>query len=341
MGWFDPAIKKTIPEEIHKLGVVTSATGAALQDILNVTKRRAPGLDIIVFPAVVQGDGAAITIASRIRQANNFDACDVLIVGRGGGSEEDLSCFSEDEVIIAIHESHIPVISAVGHEIDFPLSDYVADLRAPTPSAAAEIVTETIFKRRTRLDSAISLINSMMMSRIIKAKSMIVPAELLSSALKNKLLKAKAQIKSTSELTAVLNGKIQKAEIAIINSQQIVESEFFSRLDKAKATLSDSLRNNEIAIDRKKQHSSARLKELKLELRHLSREIVNVAKSELMSVKREVEALSPLAILSRGYAIVTDESGKTVKSKKKINTDEKLNVRVYDGSFTVKVEDNI
>ncbi len=341
MGWFDPAIKKTIPEEIHKLGVVTSATGAALQDILNVTKRRAPGLDIIVFPAVVQGDGAAITIASRIRQANNFDACDVLIVGRGGGSEEDLSCFSEDEVIIAIHESNIPVISAVGHEIDFPLSDYVADLRAPTPSAAAEIVTETIFKRRTRLDSAISLIASMMMSRVIKAKSMIVPAELLSSALKNKLLKAKAQIKGTSELTAVLNGKIQKAEIAIINSQQIVESEFFSRLDKAKATLSDSLRNNEIAIDRKKQHSSARLNELKLELRHLSREKVNVAKSELVSVKREVDALSPLAILSRGYAIVTDQSGKTVKSKKKINTDEKLNVRVYDGSFTVKVEDNI
>ncbi|MBQ0071727.1 MAG: exodeoxyribonuclease VII large subunit, partial [Spirochaetales bacterium] len=112
LGWFDPAIKKPLPENITKVGVVTSATGAVIHDILDVTRRRAPSLDIILFPCAVQGQGAEITIASRIRQANNFDACDVLIVGRGGGSAEDLAPFSEDDVIIAIHESHIPVISA-------------------------------------------------------------------------------------------------------------------------------------------------------------------------------------------------------------------------------------
>ena len=117
LGYFDDDKKKPIPEEITKLGVVTSPTGAAIRDILNITRRRAPSLDIIIFPCAVQGDGAAESIAMRIRQANSFLACDVLIVGRGGGSVEDLSCFSEPCVIEAIHDSEIPVISAVGMKV--------------------------------------------------------------------------------------------------------------------------------------------------------------------------------------------------------------------------------
>ena len=126
LGYFDEDRKKPIPEEIEKLGIVTSASGAAIRDILNVTKRRAPSLDIIIFPTAVQGDGAAANIAMRIRQANLFGACSVLIVGRGGGSAEDLAAFSEPEVIEAIHASDIPVISAVGHEIDWPTGTHHA-----------------------------------------------------------------------------------------------------------------------------------------------------------------------------------------------------------------------
>ena len=139
-GLFNSERKKPIPRFSKRVGIVTSPTGAALRDILQITKRRNPGVDVVILPALVQGEGAAVTIANMIKTANDFDMCDVLIVGRGGGSLEDLLPFSEEVVVRAIASSHIPVVSAVGHEIDWALSDYAADMRAPTPSAAAELV---------------------------------------------------------------------------------------------------------------------------------------------------------------------------------------------------------
>ncbi|MBB5225630.1 exodeoxyribonuclease VII large subunit [Treponema ruminis] len=139
-GLFNSERKKPIPRFSKRVGIVTSPTGAALRDILQITKRRNPGVDVVILPALVQGEGAAVTIANMIKTANDFDMCDVLIVGRGGGSLEDLLPFSEEVVVRAIAGSHIPVVSAVGHEIDWALSDYAADMRAPTPSAAAELV---------------------------------------------------------------------------------------------------------------------------------------------------------------------------------------------------------
>ncbi len=138
-GLFDDSRKKPLPAMPKTIGVVTSPTGAAIRDILNVTKRRNPGMNIIVLPAIVQGDGAAQTICKMIEIANFYELCDVLIVGRGGGSLEDLLPFSEESVVRAVSESRIPTISAVGHEIDWALCDYAADRRAPTPSAAAEM----------------------------------------------------------------------------------------------------------------------------------------------------------------------------------------------------------
>ena len=139
-GLFNSENKKPIPRFSKRVGIVTSPTGAALRDILQITKRRNPGVDVVILPALVQGDGAAITIANMVKTANDFNMCDVLIVGRGGGSLEDLLPFSEEVVVRAIAASRIPVVSAVGHEIDWALSDYAADMRAPTPSAAAELV---------------------------------------------------------------------------------------------------------------------------------------------------------------------------------------------------------
>ncbi|SFI68790.1 Exodeoxyribonuclease VII large subunit [Treponema bryantii] len=138
-GLFDDSCKKTLPVLPSTIGVVTSPTGAAIRDILNVTKRRNPGVNIIVLPAIVQGEGAAQTICKMIEIANFYELCDVLIVGRGGGSLEDLLPFSEESVVRAVAASKIPTISAVGHEIDWALCDYAADRRAPTPSAAAEM----------------------------------------------------------------------------------------------------------------------------------------------------------------------------------------------------------
>lgn len=138
-GLFDDSRKKPLPVMPKTIGVVTSPTGAAIRDILNVTKRRNPGMNIIVLPAIVQGEGAAQTICKMIEIANFYELCDVLIVGRGGGSLEDLLPFSEESVVRAVASSKIPTISAVGHEIDWAICDYAADRRAPTPSAAAEM----------------------------------------------------------------------------------------------------------------------------------------------------------------------------------------------------------
>ena len=225
LGYFDEDRKKPIPEEINTLGVVTSPTGAAIRDILNITRRRAPSLNILLFPCTVQGDGAAESIAMRIREANNFSACDVLIVGRGGGSIEDLSCFSEPEVIEAVHNSEIPVISAVGHEIDWPISDYVADKRAPTPSAAAEIVTETIFRRRERLENALFMMNSLMKEKLSSSFHRLSTALHNASAMENKILKYRSRIPSTEDLRKILILRMQNASSSLAYAEEdIAES---------------------------------------------------------------------------------------------------------------------
>ncbi len=138
-GLFDPENKKEIPLYPERIGVVTSPTGAAIRDIVSVIRRRYPPAEIILYPVKVQGDGAAVEIAEAIKNFNDYGVVDVLIVGRGGGSLEDLWAFNEEAVARAIFSSHIPVISAVGHEVDFSIADFVADRRAPTPSAAAEM----------------------------------------------------------------------------------------------------------------------------------------------------------------------------------------------------------
>ncbi|MCL2602704.1 MAG: exodeoxyribonuclease VII large subunit [Treponema sp.] len=162
-GLFSADRKRPIPRFPETVGIVSSPTGAALKDILNILKRRARGIRVVILPAPVQGADAAPIIARRIKQANRWCLADVLIVGRGGGSLEDLLPFSEEAVVRAIAASQIPVVSAVGHEIDWALSDYAADLRAPTPSAAAELVSEnreeTLHNVRATADALVSSIN--------------------------------------------------------------------------------------------------------------------------------------------------------------------------------------
>jgi len=158
-GLFDESKKRSIPRFPSRVAVVTSPTGAAVRDIIRILRRRNPKVGILVLPAVVQGEEAAASIATRIHQANRWNLAEVLIIGRGGGSIEDLLPFSEEIVVRAIAASDIPVISAVGHETDWALSDYAADLRAPTPSAAAEMVCselEMIYKEITHFQTLLT-----------------------------------------------------------------------------------------------------------------------------------------------------------------------------------------
>ena len=174
-GLFDSERKRPLPRFPEVVGVVSSPTGAAVRDILNILARRASGLRVIILPSPVQGDEAASLIAARIRQANQWRIADVLIVGRGGGSLEDLLPFSDEEVVRAIAESEIPVVSAVGHEIDWALSDFVADLRAPTPSAAAELVSESFFAVQDALRTISEGLTSVIRTRIDRARLLLKP----------------------------------------------------------------------------------------------------------------------------------------------------------------------
>jgi exodeoxyribonuclease VII large subunit len=276
LGYFEADKKIPLPQNPRCIGVVTSPTGAALQDILQILQRRAPGLDVLILPATVQGESAGKTIAMRIDQANALLLCDVLIVGRGGGSLEDLLPFSEPCVLEAIHNSQIPVVSAVGHEIDWALSDYVADMRSPTPSAAAELVSQGILDNANAISLLTRNIRTLMEHRMQIATQKL------------------ASVKSEN-LSRGLSRQLEKREYLLANASDSMVS--------AEKTLLRSM------------------------------------EQRLQLVQGRLQALSPLAILARGYSLVTDTQDKVIHSKDEIEIGDTLFVSFIDGKRTVLVQE--
>jgi len=272
-GLFAQNLKKTLPEFPSVVGVVTSATGAALQDILNILKRRSAGLKVLLRSVPVQGDGAAQEIARAISELNREGSADVLIVGRGGGSREDLWAFNEEIVARAIFASEMPVISAVGHETDFSIADMVADLRAPTPSAAAELVVQNRLELERHLDQLCLRLADRMKSQLILLHSRLEGLE-----------------------------KRLKAPQEQIQLQQMQLQQWESRLQHSMKTI----------IDRNHQR--------------------------LALLAGQLNSLSPLQVLSRGYAIVTDcESGQIVYSTEQVERGDPLSIRLSDGEVSATV----
>jgi exodeoxyribonuclease VII large subunit len=273
-GLFDSEHKKPIPEYPERVGIVTSETGAALQDIRSVLQRRFPSVEVILAPVRVQGVGAADEIAAAIKDLNRYGDVDVIIVGRGGGSLEDLWAFNEEIVARAIYDSRIPVISAVGHEVDFSIADFVADLRAPTPSAAAEMVV----KDRSEL---IEVLRNMWytMHRSIEEK--------------------------VSSLRDSVNG--------------FVASYAFNKPK-------DLLRE-----------SSQRVDELERSLLLASSHVLKLAERSQRALSQRLEALSPKAVLLRGYTIVRKE-GEVVMSADDLDKGEVATIQFHDGNVTTRVE---
>lgn len=310
-GYFDR--KREIPKYPKTVGVVTASTGAAIQDILQITERRAPSMNIVVLPSLVQGATAAIDIALRIRQANMYNLCDVLIVGRGGGSMEDLLCFSEPAVIEAIYESDIPVISAVGHEIDWAISDFVADLRASTPSAAAELVTENYNNQVSLLKETDNNLKIAMKSIVYKAESKIVRQDYLNRLIQNKV---NVRIPSISDLSTFLDKKLISSEfklnLATDRQIDILNNKVLEKFRK----IDDENRNIFSTFERK----------------------YNERESRVNRLSAEIEALNPLSILKRGYAVVEKKDKKIVKQRSDIKNNEELNIRLYKDNITVVVK---
>lgn len=214
MGVFSPESKRPIPPYPNKVGVVTSASGAALQDIINVISRRYPLCELHIFPAQVQGDEAPESIVKAISSAEKY-GCDVLIVGRGGGSSEDLSAFNTEQVVMAVYNCSVPVISAVGHETDVSLTDGAADLRAPTPSAAAELAVPSIDELTKRLERETKILDKIFSDNISYREITLdkLAEHLFSLSPNQKYILAENKLKSiVQKLSMLINAKLQDEE---------------------------------------------------------------------------------------------------------------------------------
>jgi exodeoxyribonuclease VII, large subunit len=335
-GYFDIDAKRQIPKFPRRIAVVTAATGAAIRDILQITGRRAPGVDIIILPTLVQGEEAPAMIAKRIRQADEFLLGDVIIVGRGGGSQEDLLCFSSPDVVEAIHDSEIPVISAVGHENDYALSDFTADLRASTPSAAAELATAGYKEVSDSLASAVSNTKSLFNTLFLKSKIRVEKASLDSAALRERIAREKLRLRENGNLTALLRGRLNRAELSLAATAENRSEMLYLRLEKAKNLISLSHSERNRCMKEKLSENEKVKAECHLKIRHSLSLIYNASLSRLNTEREKCRALNPYAVLKRGYAILSDSSGKVIRRSDELDPGEIVRATLGEGTLTLK-----
>jgi exodeoxyribonuclease VII large subunit len=318
-GLFELHHKQAIPKLIQTVGIVTSPTGAAVKDIITVLKRRNPLIKVIIYPVLVQGEQAKYEIAQAINLANERNEVDVLLIGRGGGSLEDLWAFNEEIVARAIFQSSLPTISAVGHEIDTTLADYVADLRAPTPSAAAEMVSADVDERINKV------------------------AELLSRA----HLALQQELKRSRHSLSSLNHRLAQVhpEQQLQNKQQ-KSDELSMRLQGLITRAINQLRHKPKYLEQRLLNASPlnHIKQNRQQATQLNTKLIG-AQQRLLIAKRasfahqceQLNMVSPLATIARGYSITRDEQGQMIKSTKDINIADTIKVEISDGVIDAKI----
>lgn len=320
-GLFSAAHKKPIPKYPDTIGIITSPTGAAIRDILITIKRRYPIAKIIIFPALVQGEAAAPSIVKAIDKANSMETphVDVLIVGRGGGSIEELWAFNEETVANAIFASSIPIISAVGHETDFTIADFVADLRAPTPTGAAEMAAphmeelmERVLTRKARLIRATK-------ERVDKEKHRLGKMEKSYAFRYPKLLldQKMEQLDRQNELLQRNINKLfllkeEKHELITRRLSRSHPQELLHNAEKDRVNLEKNLVRNMNLIHQKKLHM-------------------------FQSIIGKMDALSPLKIMERGYNLAYSPEGKLISSINQVKKDEQIELRLSDGTVEARV----
>ena len=310
-GLFDPARKRPLPRWPRAVGVVTSASGAAVRDIITVLGRRCPAVPVILYPTSVQGEGAAAEIAAAIATANRRAECDVLIVGRGGGSLEDLWSFNEEVVARAIHASAIPVVSAVGHEIDFTIADLVADLRAATPSAAAELVSPDLQEVAARIAQG--------RQRLVQAMGQRLRRETRELALlERRLISPRRRLEQHFQR---LDELLARLPTALTTQLSLKRSQLRALAARIGAL---SPRSRLAAHDRQVQHARHRL------LTAMRRQL-DLREARLTRCERVLRALGPGATLERGYALVTDAEGRLVRDAATLAPGDVLTTRLARG----------
>jgi exodeoxyribonuclease VII large subunit len=328
-GLFASERKRPLPEFPQRIGLVTSPTGAAIRDVLHVVRRRNPSLEIVLAPCRVQGDGAAREIAAAIRMLNDFNstldprpsALDLILITRGGGSLEDLWAFNEEIVARAIFESALPVVSAIGHEIDFTISDFVADVRAATPSAAAEIITEGVFSSCEFVGDAANRI------RQLAAQQLESKADELNQ-FSHRLARLHPRRRFNDwlqRLDDLHTGMLRCTKHGV--RQQLATFENLSdRLARVRPT--QLLKQQRELFEQE----CARLAE---QMKHQLRERRNQADA----LESRLRLLSPEQVLSRGYSITTDAgTGKVLRDASKIKPGQRIRTRLQKGEVVSKVE---
>jgi len=319
-GLFDDELKKTLPLLPQKIGIVTSPTGAAIRDILNIIDRRFPNLHVLIAPVKVQGEGAAQEIAAAVKDLNKIKDVDAIIVGRGGGSIEDLWAFNEEVVARAIFESKIPVVSAVGHEIDFTISDFVSDLRAPTPSAAAELVVR---------------------DKNILFKNIATLYKRLLGNIRGTLNESKTELKN------LVSRKVLQDPLTPIHERQQRLDEITLRMERAiKSFLQIQKEKNRTnkkhlfllnPLNKIKQHKVL-LREAEKKINSQMNFTLNISRNTLNAAMKRLNSVSPLSVLERGYAICrTHPDGKVLKDSGKVSTGDLVKVQLSKGKLLCNV----
>ncbi|UUE46225.1 exodeoxyribonuclease VII large subunit [Pectobacterium aroidearum] len=312
-GLFDQQFKQVLPSPAKQVGVITSASGAALHDILQVLQRRDPSLPVIVYPTSVQGADAPLQIVRAIELANQREECDVLIVGRGGGSLEDLWSFNDERVARAIFASHIPIVSAVGHETDVTIADFVGDLRAPTPSAAAELVSRNqlellrqIQSQRQRLEMAMDYYLAQRNREFTRLHH-----RLQQQHPQLRLARQQAQlVKLRQRLDDAMQQQLRQTSRRSERLQQrLMQQQPQTRIHRAQQRLQQLSYQMQSAVERQ----------------------LNQNKQKLGIACSRLEGVSPLATLARGYNVTTAPDGKVLKNVTQITPGETLKTRLQDG----------
>ena len=321
-GLFDQAIKKNLPKQPKHIGIITSESTAAFQDVLTTIERRAPISQVTLIPAMVQGDTAPRALIAALRSVLEFNDLnrnpfDVIIICRGGGSIEDLWAFNNESLAREIFDFPLPIISGVGHEIDFTITDFVSDVRAPTPTAAAELVTENYFQLTDRLQEVKTNLSNLMQGLLAENSQKIL---LSAQSLKSPLTLLKEQSQSLDNFELRLLRAIQSITTNTKQNFQILSNQVYqsSALQKFRI-YKDQLNNN--------------IKSLKVQQANL----IEKRKLILQSMSSNLKAVSPLAVLDRGYAIVMNNKGQALKSSKEVKVGDILKTRLADGELISNV----
>jgi exodeoxyribonuclease VII large subunit len=318
-GFFATERKKPIPSLPSRIGIVTSAQAAALRDILNILHRRHRSVNVVIFPAQVQGDAASYEVAEGIRYFNKHANVDVIIVARGGGSAEDLACFNNEGVARIIAGSNIPVISAVGHETDFTITDFVADLRAPTPSAAAELV----IRSRQEIEEQTSALNARL-ARAMRYRLLIG----------RQALTELAQHGAFARIMEVIRQRQQKLD-DLTHRMEVAERNLLQQFHRRWETIAAAIRHYDLRLV-----LSGVRKELESKTTSLLAVTRNVLLQHRIRLERldtALQSLSPLAILERGYALVFDEHGNLLKDSGQIKIGDEISARLAHGQIQAQV----